>query len=339
MGKLETGALRELLRCIKQNPKVVVPPMPGFDSGVHEIGDDTCLVVSTDPCIGVPAEWFGWFLIHYAASDVALFGARPEYATVSLLAPPRTSRRVLNKAMKQACDAADDLGVTIVTGHTGMYDGISTLAGVCTAYGTVKQDRLITPGGARAGDNLLCTKPIGLETLVNFALTNRRLASRLFGSSRALELAGQVEMQTCVREALVLAGTEGVTAMHDVTEGGFVAALNEMAEASNVGFRVDWTKLQILPELKQLARHFRLGRQEALSTSSTGTVLAAVSPAGTGNAVAALSKLGLVASVVGMFSKCKSRLIKYDRKEAAFPRKANDPYARIMSRRGRKPRL
>lgn len=330
MGKLETSALRELLRCIKQTPKVVVPPMPGFDSGVHEIGDDTCLVVSTDPCIGVPAEWFGWFLIHYAASDVALFGAQPEYATVNLLAPPRTSRRVLNRAMKQACDAADDLGMTVITGHTGTYDGFSTLVGVCTAYGTVKRDRLITPGGARAGDNLLCTKPIGLETLVNLALANRRLASRLFGRRRALELARQVEMQSCVREALVLAGTEGVTAMHDTTEGGFVAALNEMAEASNVGFCVDWYRLPITPELKQLAKYFRLGRQEVLSISSTGTVLAAVSPARTGNAASALSKLGLQASVVGTFSKHNSRLIKFNRREVAFPRRANDPYARIM---------
>ena len=52
-------------------------------------------------------------------------------------------------------------------------------------------------------------------------------------------------MQSCVREALQLARTGGVHAMHDATEGGFVAALNELAEASKVGFRVDWEKIPI----------------------------------------------------------------------------------------------
>jgi hypothetical protein len=86
-GKLETENLRRLLKCIKKTPEVIVPPTPGFDSGVHKIGDGECLVVSTDPCIGVPKDWFGWFLINYAASDVEVFGAQPQYAIINLLAP------------------------------------------------------------------------------------------------------------------------------------------------------------------------------------------------------------------------------------------------------------
>ena len=84
MGKLDSEELKKLLSCIRKDPRVVVPPMPGYDAGVHLIGDKY-LVVATDPCIGVPEEWFGWLLIHYAASDVALFGAKPEFCTVTLL--------------------------------------------------------------------------------------------------------------------------------------------------------------------------------------------------------------------------------------------------------------
>ena len=47
--------------------------------------------------------------------------------------------------------------------------------------------------------------------------------------------AKQVYMQSCVKEALELAEIEGVHAMHDATEGGFVAALNELAQASKLG--------------------------------------------------------------------------------------------------------
>jgi len=100
MGKLDTEELKKLLSCIKKDNRVIVPPSPGFDSGVH-ILNDKCLVVSTDPCIGVPEKWFGWLLIHYAASDVALFGAKPEYCTLNLLGPPQTKPETFYEIMKR----------------------------------------------------------------------------------------------------------------------------------------------------------------------------------------------------------------------------------------------
>jgi len=330
LGKLKREDLIEVLKCIKKTSQVIVPPMPGFDSGAHTIGDNMCLVVSTDPCIGVPKKWFGWFLIHYAASDVAIFGAKPQYATINLLAPPRTKKTVFERVMKQACDAADELNMTIITGHTGTYEGLSTLVGTCTAYGIIRRDRLITPAGAKPGNHLICTKPLGLETLVNFSLTHKRLASELLGRREALKLMRKVKMQTCVKEALLLAKTGSVTAMHDITEGGFVAALNEMADASNVGFSVDFAKLPILPEMRKLSEHFQLTREQILATSSTGTLLAAVSPNYQGKAIQVLSKYGLKAETIGVFSKSKERLIKYDGEKVDFPKEADDPYAKIV---------
>jgi len=330
VGKLQTEALKDLLRCIKKTSQVIVPPMPGFDSGAHEIGDDMCIVVSTDPCIGVPREYFGWFLIHYAASDVAVFGAPPQYGTINLLGPTRTKKMEFQKVMKQACDAADELKMTIITGHTGTYDELSSLIGTCTAYGIIKRDQLITPAGAKPGNYLICTKPLGLETLVNFTLTHQRLARTLFGSKEALKLEKKVKMQTCVNEALLLAQTGGVTAMHDATEGGFVAALNEMADASNVGFSVDFARLPILPQLEKLAEHFRLTREEILAASSTGTLLAAVSPNSKVKTVEVLLKHGLKPKVIGVLTRSKKRFLQVESEQVNFPLEANDPYAKIM---------
>ena len=62
MGKLPNEDL-----CIKEDSRVVVSPQLGFDSGVHLTNGDKYLVVSTDPCIGVPEEWFGWLMINYIA--------------------------------------------------------------------------------------------------------------------------------------------------------------------------------------------------------------------------------------------------------------------------------
>jgi hydrogenase expression/formation protein HypE len=278
----------------------------------------------------VPKEWFGWLLINYAASDVAVFGAKPQYATINLLAPTGTKITALERAMKQACKAADELKVAIITGHTGTYEALSTTVGTCTSYGIIKRDQLITPGGAKPGDYLICTKPIGLETLVNFTLTNRKRAEEIFGDLGALKLTRQVKMQTCVNEALLLAETGVVHAMHDATEGGFVAALNEIADASNVGFSVDYSKLPMSSNLEKLAKYFHLDTNQILSTSSTGMIVAAVAPSGISRVINALSKLGLSARAVGVFLESQERSIKFDGKETFFPKHYDDPYSKIM---------
>jgi len=330
MGKLATKALKDMLRCIKTNEKIVVPPAASFDSGVHEIGNDRLMVVTTDPCLGVPTQWFGWFLIHYAASDLAVFGAKPEYAAVNLLGPPKTSATVFKKIMQQACGTADELGISIITGHTGTYGELSSIIGTCTAYGFVHRARLITPAGAKPKDRIICIKSIGLETLVNFALTHQRKAEKLFGTKKTAYLKSQIKMQTCVNEAILLSKVGGVHAMHDATEGGFVAALNEIADASNIGFTIDFAQLPITKELQTLVQHFGLSQKQLMSASSTGTLLAAVSPEKEDQIHEALARQKTPAKTIGFFTKNKARTIKYNGKTEKFPSQPDDPYSEIM---------
>lgn len=330
MGKLPTEDLKRLLSCIKKDPSVIVPPQLGFDSGVHLLDDDKCLVVSTDPCLEVPEEWFGWFLIHYVASDNALFGAKTEFCAINLLGSPSTKPAVFHRAMRQACDAANELEIAIVTGHTGTYDGLSTLLGVCTGYGHIDRDRLVTPGDAKPGDHVLCIKPIGLEVAVNFALTHGALAERLFGVKRTREFTKLVTLQSCVKEALLLAEIERVHAMHDATEGGLTAALNEMAEASNVGFKVEWEKLLISEEVNELREFYQLSNEQVLSMSSTGTVLAAVSPEAKDRVEDVLQQNNIEARFLGSFTEDMHRILVKNGEETLFPREADDPYARFL---------
>ena len=329
MGKLASEELRKLLSCIKKDPRVIVPPLPGYDSGVH-LMRDKYLVVSTDPCVGVPEKWFGWLLIHYAASDVALFGAKPEFCTINLLGPMSTKPQVFKAAMEQVCSAADELGMAIVTGHTGAYDGLSKVIGVCTAYGTVTKEKLITPGNAKAEDLILCTKSVGLEILVNLSLTHKALAQRLFGIEQAEKLAELVHMQSCVREALQLAKTSGVHAMHDAAEGGLLVALNEVAEASGVGFSVEFEKIPLSAEVRTLQENFQLSDEQVLSMSSTGTIIAAVNVQAKERVEETLRKDGFSASYLGTFTKSKNRVLVKNNRSRPFPQVADDPYDRIL---------
>ncbi len=330
MGKLSEEELRKLLGCIKADRRVTVPPMLGYDSGVHRLGD-MCVVVSTDPCIGVPEEWFGWLLVNYAASDVALFGAKPEFCTVTLLGPADAAPQKFQGAMLQACGAADELGMAVVTGHTGTYTGLSKLVGVCTAYGTVNPEKLVTPGNAKPRDLVLITKSLGLEAVVNFSLTHKALAQRLFGAEQAERLARLVPMQSCVREALQLSEIGGVHAMHDATEGGLVAALNEIAEASKVGFRVELGKMPFSREAWLLQDVFRFSDEQLLSLSSTGTVLAAVDPADKEAVVETLRRVGVSGCFLGVFTENKERVLVKKSEAVSFPRVADDPYDRVLS--------
>ena len=329
MGKMAFEDLTDLLRCIRTSRDVLVPPLPGFDCGVHRLGKDRCVVVATDPCINVPIEHFGWLLFHYSASDVSVFGASPQFCTINLLGPPGTRSRVFRDVMRQVCMAAEELRTIIIAGHTGVYDGIEVLLGVCTAYGVLRKKDLITPAGARPGDLILCTKPLGLEVLTNLAIRRKRLATKLFGAERTHYLAKCIRMQSCVREAHILARSGAVSAMHDVTEGGLVAALGELANASNVGFTLDYGNLHLLPELKTLADHFDLSRKQLLSMSSTGTLLAAISPSHVRKVLRMLTSNGVNPRVVGTFTKATKRIIRYGDRETSFPDNFDDPYAEI----------
>jgi hydrogenase expression/formation protein HypE len=330
MGKLGDNELKKLVTCIRKDPRVIIPPTPGYDAGVHLLGDKY-VVVATDPCIGVPDGLFGWLLINYAASDVAMFGAKPEFCTITLLGPLNTKPQTFQTAMKQVCGAVDELNMAIVRGHTGTYSGITSLLGVCTAYGTVQKEKLITPGGVKAGDLILCTKSVGLETLINFSLTQKTLAQKLLGTEKTKELASLVRMESCVQEALKLAEINDVHAMHDATEGGFTTALNELAEASGLGFEIEFEKLPVSQEMKWLQEHFELSDDQGLSTSSTGTILAAVAPSAKTKVEKVLREIGIPANCVGAFTENKARRIVKGGKRLSFPRVADDPYALILS--------
>ena len=330
MGKLALEDLQKILSCIKKDFRVIVPPMIGYDAGVHLL-HGKYVAVATDPCTGVPEDWFGWLLINYPASDVALFGAKPEFCTVNLLGPLGTKPEVFQKIMKQTCNAADELGVAIVRGHTGMYDSLKGLLGVCTVYGTVEPTKLITPGDAKAGDLILCTKPLGLETITNLSLTYPALAKTLFGTKQQSILASQVHLQSCVQEASELAKVGGVNAMHDATEGGFMAALNELAQASELGFRLEWEKLPLTKEVLMLQNYFKLSDEQLLAMSSTGTILAAVKPEVKEKVKATLVKCGLDACYLGEFTEKKERILLKKGKETLFPQVADDPYTLILA--------
>jgi hydrogenase maturation factor len=169
-----------------------------------------------------------------------------------------------------------------------------------------------------------------LETVVNFSLTHVARAKDLFGEQSTALLSKKVQMQSCVREALQLAELKSVHAMHDATEGGLVAALNEVAAASNLGFKMDYERVPLTGEVRILQKAFGLSNDQVLAMSSTGTILAAVSPVGEDEVKEILNRLGLEAYFLGQFTDDEKKSLIQNNQEQSFPKVADDPYTRIL---------
>ena len=161
-------------------------------------------------------------------------------------------------------------------------------------------------------------------------LTHKEKAQQLFGIQKQAEYCEFVPMQSCVKEALALSKIEGVHAMHDATEGGFVTALNELAETSNTGFRMNRENIPIPNEAILLQKHLELSETQMLSFSSTGTILAAVAPNAKQKVTEVLQKLGLAAAFIGEFTETKERIMLQNNTQIVFPSQADDPYTALL---------
>ncbi len=330
MGKFDSERLSKIIEDIKHSNKVIVPPTPGCDSGVFKVDNNRYMVVSTDPCTAVPQEWFGWLMIQYPSSDVAIFGAKPTIATINLLGPIGTNYKVYKRIVRQARMAARELKMDIISGHTGNYSSISQVIGICTVAGFVKKERLIKPMNSKPEDFILIVKPLGLEILTNLALINYEKSKILFGLKKAQSLRSMIRCQSCVDEALLLAKCRGLHAMHDIAEGGLISALNEMADMSNLGFEIFYENLPMMEEMKNLQEYSRLSMIETLSASSTGCLIASISPDNKDEIIEVLNEKGVTNKIAGKFYRKKGRFINLKNRKVKFPQRAKDPYIKIV---------
>jgi hydrogenase maturation factor len=273
LGKLTPGELQSIVfpRRGASRPDVLVRAGVGLDCAVLDLGGDN-VVLSSDPITGAGAG-AGWLAIHVGCNDVATAGAQPVGVLLTLLLSPTSPLDDARSLMSDAERAAAELGIEIVGGHSEITASVRTSLIVATAIGRVVQHRFVTPAGARPGDTLLLTKAAGLE------------GTAILAADRADYLNDRVDPDTIERarafgreisivsEALTAAGA-GVTAMHDVTEGGVLGALTELSVAAHVGVDVDLDRVPVRPETRAICQAFDV---DPLALVSSGALLIATS--------------------------------------------------------------
>jgi hydrogenase maturation factor len=283
---------------------VLVGPQHGVDVGVVRVADGVAMALTADPVFIVPAygwERAAWFAVHILASDAATSGLPLRWMAVDLNLPPEITDAELTELWDAFHRACEGIGLAVVTGHTARYDGCAwPMVGgaVCMASGP--QDRFVTPTMARPGDAVVVTKGAAIEATALFAATFPDRLAKGVGDDVVKAADALFERMTVVPEATVAREfglrDEGVTSMHDATEGGVFGGLTEVAAASNVGMRIDRAAIPVRPEVREVCEHVGM---DPYTSISEGTLIATVVPERADAFVAALAGAEVDAAIVG----------------------------------------
>lgn len=283
---------------------ILAGPQHGVDVGVVRVANGAAMALTTDPVFIVPAygwERAAWFAVHILASDAATSGLPLRWMTVDLNLPPEISDVDLTALWDAFHRACADLGIAVITGHTGRYDGCAyPMVGGATCLALGPEDAFVTPTMARPGDKIVVTKGAAIEATALFAATFPERLTLALGPDVVRAADALFEQMTVVPEARIAAAfglrERGVTSMHDATEGGVLGGLWEVAMASNAGIRVDLDAIPVRPEVRAVCDHVGI---DPFISISEGTLIATVVPDRTDGYMTALNAAGIDAAIVG----------------------------------------
>jgi hydrogenase expression/formation protein HypE len=274
VGKLPAELLGRLLATYAtSDPTVIVGPGVGGDAAAIDLGGTT-LVVKSDP-ITFATESPARYLVDVNANDLACLGATPRWMMVTALFPPGTTEQLVESHFRELRDACLQRSISLVGGHTEVTFGLDRPILVGVLIGKAENGRLLRPGGARPGDQLLLTGAIALE---GTALVARELGAHLSSAVDPLTVERAANLLfdpgiSVVAEAIALLEAGGVTALHDPTEGGLATGVRELALAAGCGATIDRDAVPILSETAAIAGALGL---DPLGMLASGSLLVAV---------------------------------------------------------------
>lgn len=227
---------------------VLVDASTADDAAVYRIAPDRAIVATADfftPIVDDPYD-FGRIAATNALSDIYAMGARPLFA-LNLVGFPRdllhAEPDLLAGILHGGADAARAAGIPILGGHS--IEDLEPKYGLC-ALGEVHPDRIVRNRGARAGDALVLTKPLGTGVIAT-------AIKRATAPPEAV--AAAVASMTRLNDRAALAMLDaGVHAATDVTGFGLVGHLLEILRASHVAAELHAAAVPLLPGALELAR-------------------------------------------------------------------------------------
>ncbi len=293
VGKVPPEILK---RCVypfsgKKRNDVLVHSGFGEDCSIIDFGDHVA-VLSTDPITGADKN-SGYLSVYVACNDIAACGAEPIGILVTLLLPMGSDEKALRDLMETINKVANKINIEVLGGHTEITPTVTKPVISATAIGIAAKQNYITSSGAKPGDDVIVTKFLGLEgTFILASDFEGYLKDKLPKSviQRAISFIDKIS----VIEDGLTAARAGVSAMHDITEGGLLGACFEVAEASGTGIEIMRDNIPILPETAAICELFDI---DPLGLISSGSMLI-TAPNGE-KVISALNERGITANIIG----------------------------------------
>lgn len=294
-GKLDSELLRNIvfnnITCHRE--EVMVRPSIGEDCAVLDFGEYAC-VMSTDPITGAANE-VGRLAVHISCNDIASNGVEPMGLMLTIMAPEGTTAEDINEIMKQSGEAAAELNVEIIGGHTEITPAVNKIVISSTAIGRQLKEKVVLTKGAKPKDLIIMTKNVALEGTAIIAHDFEERLRKDLGDSIVEEAKGMMKNISVVKEG-VIAGKIGVTGMHDITEGGLLGALWEICEASSVGAILYKDKVNMASSTEKICEYFKV---DPFKLISSGCMLITVSKEKARKLLDGLDSNGIEASIIG----------------------------------------
>ncbi len=242
-------------------------------------------------------------LVRKCANNLAVCGATPIAAMITLLLPENAEEAEVKSLMAEAEKACGNLSMQIAGGQTRVSRGVKVPFAVVTGYGKVEKDSVYTAKAAKPGQDIVISKWIGLEGTAILAKQNRDKLLGRYPAYLVEEAAGFDRYLSVIPEAAT-AMKSGVCAMHDASEGGIFATLWELAEGAGVGLTIDLKKLPLRQETVEVCECMGCNPYELKS----GGCLVMTATDGS-SLVAALEAEGIPAVIVGKITDSNDRII------------------------------
>jgi hydrogenase expression/formation protein HypE len=334
VGKFSTDLMDKIVypRLGAKSHEILVGPGHGLDNAIIKLGNNQVLVVTSDPFSLIPVLGFrdsAWLSIHLLASDLSTCGFPPRFIMVNFNLPPNMKDEEFQEYWDAFHEECKRLGIAILGGHTGRYVGCDyTVIGGGVMMTLAPENRYLASNMSRAGDFIIMTKGVAIAATGILAKSFPESIEKAYGSFFLKKAQSHFGKFSVVEDALTAASVglrdEGVTAMHDVTEGGLLGALYELSKASKVGLDIDLSNVIITDEAKRVCDLFNL---DPYITLSEGTLIATVKAEKAEQVLNALTSKGIKAKIIGKITdRQHGRWVMKDKKREPLKKPPLDPY-------------
>lgn len=246
-AKVGAGILAQLLGDIRvhNDPNLLVGFDKSDDASVYKVSDELALVQTVDffPPIADDPYVFGQIAATNALSDVYAMGGEPKLCLNIMAVPESMPKEAVHEILRGGYDKVYEAGALITGGHS-IYDDEPKYGLAVTGF--VHPDKILTNSGAKPGDVLFLTKPLGIGVL-----TTAQKADLLSEDGKQLAQRLMTTLNKSARDAMV---SFRVHACTDVTGFSFLGHASEMATGSDVQLQIDTSAIDLIPEALEFAR-------------------------------------------------------------------------------------